>query len=152
MKAARSNGTMLTAEHRSNLRGTVRARRDEQHRASTTALIAERKERQRTKIKELGTALAESGFTALDQQALVLGLSRSTTWSILRAGHKTSGLSAAILNRMWASPQLPRPVRLKIIEYVEEKNAGLYGDSRAKCRKFRTRLSEDLIRYSPEAR
>ena len=35
------------------------------------------------KIEDIGTTLAECGFVALDEQADVLGLSRSTAWTIL---------------------------------------------------------------------
>jgi len=43
------------------------------------------RERQSAKIKEIGCALVAAGFRALDEQAEGLGLSRSTTWTILRA-------------------------------------------------------------------
>ena len=48
-------------------------------------------------IQRIGDALVAEGFVTLDEQAKALGLSRSTTWTILRANHKKSGLSAAIL-------------------------------------------------------
>jgi len=99
------------------------------------------KARQSSKIRELGDALATEGFLALDEQAKALGLCRSTAWTILKANHKASGLSAAIINRMLATPQLPPLVRAKVVEYVEEKAAGLYGDSKTKLRRFIARLS-----------
>ena len=55
---------------------------------------------QRLKIEEIGRTLVECGFVALDEQAYVLGLSRSTAWTVLRGMHKTSGLSAMTINRM----------------------------------------------------
>ena len=67
----------------------------------------------------------------LDDQANALGLSRSTTWTILKGRHKASGLSADIINRMLAAPRLPPLVRAKVLEYVEEKTAGRYGHSHA---------------------
>jgi len=92
--------------------------------------------RQADKIRELGEALIAIGFLRLDQQAGVLGLPRSTTWSIIRARHKTSGLSASVINQMLARPQLPKPVRLKILEYVHEKRAGHYGHKPLQVRRF----------------
>src|SRR5437899_6522902 len=55
---------------------------------------AELKIRQGCKIKELGDALIAAGYVTLGQQAQALGLARSTAWTILRASHKGSGLSA----------------------------------------------------------
>src|SRR6266481_1348141 len=45
--------------------------------------------RQRRKIEEIGEALARAGYTSLDAQARVLGLSRSTTWTVLTGVHKS---------------------------------------------------------------
>src|SRR5256886_199579 len=95
---------------------------------------------QSSKIKELAEAVKSAGFLTLDEQAIALGLSRSTAWTILKASHKASGLSASIINRMLAAPELPRLARTKILEYVEEKAAGLYGGSRSPRRKFAARL------------
>jgi hypothetical protein len=95
---------------------------------------------QGAKIREIGEALIDSGFRALDAQANALGLQRSTTWTILKGCHKNSGLSATTIIRMLTSPSLPSLVRIKVLEYVYEKLAGLYGDSPMQLRKFRTRL------------
>ena len=83
---------------------------------------------QRLKIEEIGTTLAECGFVTLNKQAYVLGLSRSTAWTVLRGKHKTSGLSATTINRMLATSRLPLRVRLKVLEYIAEKMSGAYGD------------------------
>jgi hypothetical protein len=99
------------------------------------------KARQSSKIKELAKAVESAGFLTLDEQAKALGLSRSTTWTIRKASHKASGLSASIINRMLAAPELPPLARTKILEYVEEKAAGLYGGSQGQRRKFAARLS-----------
>lgn len=104
-------------------------------------LTARMKARQSYKIKELAEAVKSAGFVTLDEQAKALGLSRSTAWTIRKASHKASGLSASIINRMLATPDLPPLVRTKILEYVEEKAAGLYGGSRSQRRKFAARLS-----------
>ena len=108
-------------------------------------LAGEIKARQSAKIKEIGVALASLGFTGLDFQAKALGLSRSTTWTILHANHKSSGLSAKVINRMLAAPNLPVLVRTKILDYAEEKVAGRYGHSKMARNKFATLLSADLI-------
>ena len=109
--------------------------------ASPKVVLAEMRARQRARIRELGDALVGAGLVALDEQAKALGLPRSTTWTILKGNHKGSGLSANIINRMFLSPRLPPPVRAKLLEYVDEKAAGLYGDSKVGCRKFSTRLA-----------
>jgi hypothetical protein len=99
------------------------------------------KARQFSKIRELAEAVKSAGFLTLDEQAKALGLSRSTAWTIRKASHKASGLSASIINRMLTTPELPPLARTKILEYVEEKAAGLYGGSRSERRKFAARLS-----------
>ena len=102
---------------------------------------AEMKARQAAKIRELGDAVRLAGFLTLNEQAEVLGLARSTVWTITTASHKASGLSAWTINRMLAAPQLPPLVRSKILEYIEEKTAGLYGGSLSQRRRFTARLS-----------
>jgi predicted DNA-binding transcriptional regulator AlpA len=103
-------------------------------------LMARMKARQSYKIRELAEALKSAGFLTLDEQAKALGLSRSTAWTVRKASHKDSGLSASIINRMLAAPELPPRARTKILEYVEEKAAGLYGGSRSQRRKFAAHL------------
>ena len=102
--------------------------------------------RQFSKIRELVEAVKSAGLLTLEEQAKALGLSRSTAWTIRKASHKASGLSASIINRMLAAPELPPLARTKILEYVEEKAAGLYGGSRSQRRKFAARLSMVLSR------
>jgi hypothetical protein len=99
------------------------------------------KARQSSKIRELAEAVKSAGFLTLDEQAKALGLSRSTAWTIRKASHKASGLSASIVNRMLAAPELPPLARTKVLEYVEEKATGLYGSSRSQQRRFAARLS-----------
>jgi hypothetical protein len=99
------------------------------------------KQRQSSKIKELSDALVAAGFLSLDEQATALGLSRSTTWTILRAKHKNYGLSGALINRILKRPRLDRRVRAKVIEYVEEKASGSYGHNKTQLRRFSERLS-----------
>ena len=102
--------------------------------------ISDLKTRQAAKVREIGEALVTAGHDNLDDQAAALGLSRSTTWTIIRGTHKSSGLSAAILNRMLSAPNLHSLVRRKILEYTLEKSAGLYGTPRNCQRKFIQRL------------
>jgi hypothetical protein len=115
-----------------------------QHRLSVVRAMPDAsrmKERQRSKIEELRRALAAAGILTLDEQAEVLALCRSTTWSVLRATHKTSGLSAGVIARMLASPLLPALARRTILEYVHERLAGLYGHSERRRREFSVNLS-----------
>jgi hypothetical protein len=101
--------------------------------------------RQRSKIKEIGDALCAAGHVTLDEQASVLGLSRSTTWAVLQANHKSSGLTATLINRMLEAPKLPSPVRAKILEYVQEKAAGLYGHQDRVRRIFYQQVSNTAL-------
>jgi hypothetical protein len=104
------------------------------------------KGRQTTKIKEIGDALRAAGYLTIDTQAEALGLGRSTAWTVLRADHKSSGLTAAVVDRMLAAPMLPPPVRDKLLEYVAEKSAGLYGHCLKQRHQFLRKLS---FRFMP---
>ena len=97
------------------------------------------------KIHEIADALVAAGFVTLDKEAKALGLGRSTTWTVLKNGYKNSGISATIIDRILSSPWLPPPVRAKIIEYIEEKLAGLYGHSRAPRCRFCALLTTRLV-------
>ena len=104
--------------------------------------LREAKARQSSKIRCLSEALITAGFLTIDAQANVLGLPRSTAWTIFRSTHKGSGLSAATINRMLRSPRLPLKVRAKLIEYVEEKASGAYGHSKTQLRKFCAQIAK----------
>ena len=95
---------------------------------------------QQSKIREIGYALASAGFCTLDDQAEVLGIGRSTTWTIVKAAHKSSGLSARVIERILESPRLPPEVRTRVFEYAREKALGAYGHSAAQRRRFCVRL------------
>jgi len=105
----------------------------------------EMKGRQSSKIRELAEAVVSAGFLTLDEQAKLLGVPRSTAWTIRRASHKASGLSTSIINRMLAAPKVPAPIRTKILEYVEEKAAGLYGGNQSQRHSFSRRLSLEKL-------
>jgi len=100
---------------------------------------------QSRKLCELRDALLAAGFHTIEQQSRALGGGRSTCWTIIASAHKGSGLSAAIINRMLAAPQLPLAARAKILEYVFEKADGQYGYSAAQCRKFIARIAMEPL-------
>ena len=96
---------------------------------------------QSSKIRELRQALVQAGYVTLIQQAKCLNLSRSSAWAVLQGNHKTSGLSAATVNQILTSHQLPPAAKEILVEYVAEKLAGVYGHKQAQLRKFRARVS-----------
>jgi hypothetical protein len=87
-------------------------------------------------MKEIGPALVMSGWVGLNEQANALNIPRSTAWTILNGKHKTSGLSALVINQMLAAPQLPPLVRAKLFEYIEDKISGAYGHSPQQVRRL----------------
>src|ERR1700731_669208 len=103
--------------------------------------LTDLKARQSSKIREIGNALITAGIISLDAQAKALGLPRSTAWTILSAEHKGTGISARIICRMLNSEPLPPLVRAKIIEYANEKAAGIYGGTEMQHRRFTTKLA-----------
>jgi len=109
--------------------------------ASHPQSVAKLKARQSAKIREFASALASAGFATLDAQAKLLGLGRSTAWTILKSSHKGSGLSAKTVDRLLSVRQLPAAARATILEYIEEKASGRYGHSGRVRRKFITALS-----------
>jgi hypothetical protein len=109
--------------------------------AQSTPTITEKKVRQSQRIKEIREALIEAGYASLDQQASVLGLSRSSTWAVLRGNHKCSGLRPALIARMLNAPTLPPTARAVIEQYTNEKSGGFYGDSVAQCKRFAVKLN-----------
>jgi hypothetical protein len=101
---------------------------------------SDRKARQASKIAEIRQALVSAGFDTLSKQAAVLGLSRSSAWTVLKSHHKASGLSAMTIKRMLASPHLPPAARQIVEEYIQEKLLGAYGHSGLSLTFFRMRL------------
>jgi predicted ATPase len=101
------------------------------------------KMKQGKKIAVLREALVQAGLYSLDEQAAALNLSRSTAWTVLRGSHKASGLSAKIVKRMLASPQLPAEARIKLREYVDEKLAGSFGHRKQCTRRFKMRIAAE---------
>ena len=101
--------------------------------------------RQERKIQEIGEALIAEGLTTLGKQAAALGLVRSTAWFILQAKQKRAGITTATLVRMLESPHLPETVRQKVLEYVTEKAAGLYGHEGNGLRNFKAQFDRYLL-------
>ena len=102
--------------------------------------ISDLKAREAAKLKEIGQALVAVGYEKLEDQAAAFGLSRSTTWTIIKGTHKGSGLTAATLNRMLSASDLHPLVRRKVLEYIENRCDGRYGSSRNSRRRFNQRL------------
>ena len=96
--------------------------------------------RQYAKITELRQVFLQAGYQSLDKQASALGLSRSTTWAVLQANHKSPGLSGSVIKHMLRSRDLPPAARQWIEEYVAEKLAGTYGHGRKPLRIFRAQV------------
>ena len=72
-------------------------------------------------FQHIGETLVACGYTSLDEQAKVLGLHRSTTWTIVKAKHKLGRLSAKTSRRILANPALPAPVRNVVQQYLAER-------------------------------
>jgi hypothetical protein len=94
------------------------------------------KARQASKLAEIREALVAAGCNTAAKQAAVLGVSRPTAWVVLNRD-KRVGPSAIVIKRILSSPDLPRAVRRKVEEYVEERIRGLYGHSQQSMRSFR---------------
>ena len=120
-------------------------RRVSSHQAPGPQSVAKMKARQSAKIREIADALISAGFRTIDAQAKILGVCRSTAWTLLKSTHKGSGLSAKVISRILAVRQLPPLVRTKVLEYVEEKASGQYGHSARLRRKFVIALSKRHI-------
>jgi hypothetical protein len=104
------------------------------------------KANQTRKIEELRQAISRAAPGSICEQAEMLGLCRSTAWAVLKRPYKNSGLTAAIINRMLASPKLPPQARTILDEYVEEKASGLYGHRRTQRLRFVATLSNVVER------
>ena len=94
------------------------------------------KARQTRKIEQLREVFLTNGRLSVREQAELLGLSPSTMHNVLQCNYKNYGLSAAIIKRMLACPNLPERARTIILEYTAEKIAGLYGHTRRQRRRF----------------
>ena len=95
----------------------------------------EPKERQALKLAEIREALVAAGYDTTAKQAAVLGVCRSTAWVLLNRD-KRAGPSAKVIKRILLSPQVPKKVRLKVEQYVEDKIRGRYGHSKQRTQWF----------------
>ena len=95
----------------------------------------EPKERQALKLAEIREALVAAAYDTTAKQAAVLGVCRSTAWVLLNRD-KRAGPSAKVIKRVLLSSQVPKKVRRKIEQYVEEKVRGLYGHCESATRSF----------------
>jgi hypothetical protein len=86
------------------------------------------KEKQALKLAEIREALVAAGYDTTAKQAAVLGVGRSTAWWLLN-NDRRYGPSAKVIKRILSSPQVPKKVRLKVEQYVEDKIRGRYGHS-----------------------
>ena len=103
------------------------------------------KARQTRKIQQLREVFLTNGRLSVRKQAELLGLRPSTAHAVLQRNYKNSGLSAAIINRMLACPNLPERARTIILEYNAEKIAGLYGHTRSQRRRFMAALATEAL-------
>ena len=78
-----------------------------------------------TKIQDIAGALIAEGYRSLDEQAKVLGVHRSTAWTIMKTKHKLGRLSRKTTNSMLANPALPPSVRIVVLQYLTERSDGL---------------------------
>ena len=95
----------------------------------------EPKERQALKLAEIREALVAAGYDTTAKQAAALGVCRSTAWWLLNH-NKRAGPSAKVIKRILLSPQIPKRVRRKVEQYVEEKVRGVYGHSEQRAQWF----------------
>src|SRR5205809_2654120 len=108
----------------------------------TRIMSSEIKARQSAKIRQLAEAAKLTGLQTLDELASAFGIPRSTAWTIRNGGHKASGLSVSIIDRMLSAPKLPPSVRTTLLEYITEKTSGLYGGNERQRRLFCVRLKD----------
>lgn len=96
----------------------------------------------KAKIRAISQVLTGCGYRSIDEQAHVLNIPRSTAWTIFRGTHKNSGLTARIVAKMLASNRLPPSAKAEIVEYVNQKLAGTFGDNVVGQRRFKAHLME----------
>jgi hypothetical protein len=95
----------------------------------------EPKEKQALKLAEIRGALVTAGYNTTAKQAAALGVGRSTAWWLLNHD-KRAGPSAKVIKRILLSPQIPKRVRRKVEQYVEDKIRGRYGHSKQRTQWF----------------
>ena len=114
------------------------------HRRSRIGFQLEPKKRQALKLAQIREALVAAGYDTTAKQAAVLGVGRSTAWVLLNRD-KRAGPSAKVIKRVLLSSQVPKKVRRKIEQYVEEKVRGLYGHCESARRSFGNQFQHGSI-------
>jgi hypothetical protein len=130
--------TAVTFLRRHLAAGTKNMRRNRERNGDRRSRIdfqLEAKERQALKLAEIRKALVAAGHNTTAKQAAVLGVGRSTAWWLLNHD-KRAGPSAKVIKRILLSPQIPKRVRRKVEQYVEQKIRGLYGHSEQRTHCF----------------
>jgi hypothetical protein len=84
--------------------------------------------RQVAKIADIGKALRAEGHHHIEEQARALGLLRSTAWTVVKANQARTGLTAGLIRKMLTSASLSLSIRKILIEYIEERLGGRYGE------------------------
>ena len=102
------------------------------------------KKRQISKLTQIRKALIAAGYGTTAQQALALGIRRSTAWALLNRD-KRAGPSSVVLKQVLSSPKLPPAVRRKVEEYINEKIAGRYGHDERRVQWFRDQFRGQLL-------
>jgi hypothetical protein len=110
-----------------------RGRRGDRH--ARIDLRSKAKKRQAAKLAEIREALVAAGYDTTAKQAAVLGVCRATAWVVLNRD-KRVGPSAKVIKRFLSSPQIPKRVRRKVEQYVEQKIRGRYGHSKQRTQWF----------------
>ena len=87
------------------------------------------------KLAEIREAVVSAGYNTTAKQAAILGVGRSTAWLLLNRDRR-AGPSAKVIKRILSSPQVPKKVRLKVEQYVEDKIRGRYGHSKQRTQWF----------------
>ena len=95
----------------------------------------EPKDKQALKLAEIREALVAAGYDTTAKQAAVLGVGRSTAWWLLN-NDRRYGPSGSVIKRILSSPQVPKAVRRKVEQYVEDKICGRYGHSKQRTQWF----------------
>jgi hypothetical protein len=107
------------------------------------------KAKQAAQLSKIHDALIVAGYDTVTKQAAVLGLSRSAAWAFLHK-NKRVGPSNMVIKRILLS-KLPRGVRVRILEYIEQKGLGLYGHSERTLRKLHAEFHRESDNDSFEA-
>ena len=113
-------------------------------RRSRIHLLLEPKERQALKLAEIREALVAAGYNTTAKQAAVLGVGRSTARWLLNHD-KRAGPSAKVIKRILSSPQIPKRVRRKVEQYVEEKVRGVHGHSEQRTQWFSEQFQRGAV-------